>query len=102
MILHVLILLAVGKLLMMFLRKFPPASTISQKIRFPLACDLCLGFWMYLFLVLTFFRDIDVLVLLGRSYIPVFNELVSAASFSALMAYLSAGWMQLHGVIEIQ
>lgn len=112
MILHFLLLLAVGKLLMYFLRKFPPATTFAQKIRFPLDCDLCLGFWTYLILAPVF--GIDVLdgaalriaeLKVGSWQIPVlpyFRELTTACTLSLLAHYIKIGWFDLHGVIEVK
>lgn len=86
---------ALGKLLMVFIRKFPPAVWIAKKINFAIDCNLCLGFWVYL--VLSFMYPLNVL----DTGIPIWDEIIVAAATSWVMHVFVAGWNDLYGVYEV-
>lgn len=101
MTLHFIGMALVGELLMFFMRKFPPASTFAKKRKFTeelFYCNLCLGFWVYLFLS----AIMRVNILDGFYYIPVFSELVTAAFTSFVMHIAVIGWKDEYTVMEIK
>ena len=79
----------IGKLWIYLLRKFPPFRNIMGKWEFSqelFDCDLCLGFWVYLFLSPFFKIKID----------KINNRLVSNTVLAAVTAFImyliSEGW----------
>ncbi|MCK5342333.1 MAG: hypothetical protein KAR20_02955 [Candidatus Heimdallarchaeota archaeon] len=87
-----------GKLLMYFLRKFPTTNIIAKKLHLTtlIECNLCLGFWVYLILVL-FFK-----VNIFSIYYPGVSEIATAALMSFVMWLLTIGWFDEFGIIEVE
>ena len=86
-----------GKLLMYFLRKFPITNIIAKKLHLTtlIECNLCLGFWVYLILLIWFRVNIfDV-------YYPVLSEVVAASGVSFVMWLLTIGWFDVFGIVEV-
>ena len=86
-----------GKLLMFFLRKFPLTNIIAKKLHLTTLaeCNLCLGFWIYLILLL-WFR-----VNLFDVYYPGLSEIITALFTSFVMWLLVIGWFEVFGIIEV-
>ena len=80
--------LIIGGVLMFFVRKFPPAVRLAEKIHFPIDCDLCLGFWVYLLLAFGF----GVSVLYPSPYTPLLDEVVTATTMSLVAHLIKVGW----------
>lgn len=95
----VLLFLGSGKILLFFMRKFPPIRAVmskwelSQKL---FDCDLCLGFWVFLFLSPWF--DIDVKQINNK----VLRWIVTACLSSFLSYLISVGWEQEYGTVVIE
>lgn len=86
-----------GKLLMFFLRKFPPTNMIAKKTHLTelVECNLCLGFWVYLILLIWFRVNIFSIYYTGLS------EIATAAFVSFVMWLLTVGWFDEFGIIEV-
>ena len=87
-----------GKLLMLFLRKFPLTDKIANKLHLTtlIECNLCLGFWIYLILLIWFRVNIfDV-------YYSGLSEVSTAAFTSFVMWLLVIGWFEVFGIIEVK
>ena len=95
MILRYFVFVALGKLLMVFIRKFPPAVRIAQKIHFPIDCDLCLGFWVYTVSSIVSSQTIT------ESYIPVWSEVVTGAITAWVVWVFATGWNDIYRVYEV-
>lgn len=80
--------LMIGGVLMFFVRKFPPVVRLAQRIHFPIDCDLCLGFWVYLALAFGF----GVSVFYPAPYTPFLDEIVTAATMSLVAHLIKEGW----------
>ena len=93
-----LLYLGSGKLLLFLLKKFPPIQVFMNKkesLQQLYNCDLCSGFWVYLFL--SFFIDVKV--------DQVQNSLVRrllVASISTLLSHCSSvGYSELFTTIRV-
>ena len=86
-----------GKLLMFFLRKFPPTNIIAKKLHLTtlVECNLCLGFWTYLILLIWFKVNIFPI------YYPGLSEITTAAFTSFVMWLLVIGWFEVFGIVEV-
>ena len=93
-----LVYLGSGKLLLFLLKKFPPTQVLMGKrevLRQLYSCDLCFGFWVYLFL--SFFMDIKV----DRVKNSLVRRLL-VASISTLFAQCSSvGYAELFTTIRV-
>jgi hypothetical protein len=86
----------IGKLLVFLFQEFPKdhlplIGRFFREGRFLeqlFACDLCLGFWVYLGLAFI----IDVNVTEELFYVPILSEFVTGAVISFIMHLISAGW----------
>ena len=96
MILRYFVFVALGKLLMMFIRKFPPAVRIAQKINFPIDCDLCLGWWVYT--VSSFAFPVQMM----DSYTPVVNEFIQGSVTAWAAWVFTTGWNDIYRVYEVK
>ena len=87
-----------GKLLIFFLRKFPLTHIIAEKLHLTtlIECDLCLGFWAYLVLLIWF--RVNVLPI----YYTGLSEVTTAAFTSFVMWLLVIGWFDIFGIIEVK
>lgn len=87
-----------GKLLMFVLRKFPLTHKIANKLHLTtlIGCNLCLGFWIYLILLIWFRVNIFDVYYLGLS------EVLTAAFTSFVMWLLVIGWFEVFGIIEVE
>lgn len=86
----------VGRLLVWTLQTSGPTRRIWQLHSFLdelAACDFCMGFWVFLPLVIVF--DVNVFDLLG--YYPVLSEIVTALVFSFVVHIARIGWKYQHG-----
>lgn len=72
-----------------------PLPYSLEKIR-PIAklhiCDLCAGVWIYG--VLSFFMGLDLLEVLGFSYVPLISELVTGGMVSFVVHVFTLGWKE--------
>jgi len=87
-----------GKLLIFFLRKFPLTNIIAKKLHLTtlIECNLCIGFWIYLILLIWFRVNIfDV-------YYPGLSEVITALFTSFVMWLLVIGWFEVFGIIEVK
>jgi hypothetical protein len=87
-----------GKLLIFFLRKFPLTNIIAKKLHLTtlIECNLCIGFWVYLILLIWFRVNIfDV-------YYPGLSEIITAVFTSFVMWLLVIGWFEVFGIIEVK
>lgn len=78
-----------GRLFMFLLRRFPPALALSERLGLEelLACDLCLGVWVYGGLAFLFSMNA-----LAPCYVPIVSEFVSGAAMSFGMWLFVMGW----------
>ena len=64
-------------------------------------CDLCLGFWVYLFLALLFqYANVNVNVL-DIPNAPVISAIITGAITSFIVHLISIGWRDRFGTFEI-
>lgn len=95
----------IGKMIIFFVQTFPlPKLPIigelfrSGKFLHDLvSCDLCLGFWVYLFL------SIEGTVYITERYVqfPILNNIVTAMFVSFVMHLLTIGWQDKFGIINV-
>ena len=93
-----LVYLGSGKLLLFLLKKFPPFQAFANKqelLQQLYSCDLCLGFWMYLFL--SFFMDIRV----DQVKNSLIRRLLVAAISTLLAQCSSVGYSELFTTIRV-
>ena len=62
-------------------------------------CDLCSGVWVYA--VLAFFMQMDLLSALEFSYVPALSELVTGGAISFLVHIFVLGWKARFEVIIV-
>jgi hypothetical protein len=79
------------------LRKFPLTNIIAKKLHLTtlIECNLCLGFWVYLILLIWFRVNIF------SVYYPGLSEVATAALVSFVMWLLTVGWFSEFGIIEV-
>ena len=78
-----LLYLGSGKLLLVFIKKFPPTRLIMSKWKFLdelYNCNMCFGFWVYLFLAPFFKLDINMIIK---------NEILGWIILACLSTYLA-------------
>ena len=88
---------AVGRLVIYLLQKSPYKRLVSlwvpadirQSLYELFSCDLCLGWWVYLFLTVTM-QEIWFTKEIG--YIPALSEIITCSAASFLMWLLRNGW----------
>jgi hypothetical protein len=93
-----LLYLGSGKLLLFLLKKFPPAKKfMSNGELLPQLynCDLCFGFWVYLFV--SFFMDIKV----DQVKNPIVRRLIVSAISTLLAQCSSVGYSELFTTIRV-
>lgn len=103
---RLLILLLVGGLFILLVRKHPFSKWLYEQapignfwrhfFRDMISCNLCLGVWIYF--ILEFLFKVN---LIEFVYVPVISEFVNGAMISFIMWLLIAGWNTLFGTIEI-
>lgn len=81
---------------MIFIRKFPPAVRLAEKIHFPIDCDLCLGFWVYT--VSSYFMPVSMV----DGYIPIYSEVIQGAVTSWVAWVFATGWHSIYSVYEVR
>ena len=95
-LLHFILLLAVGRLLIWLLQTASPIRWLCRQVRLLslLDCDLCLGFWVYLFLAL---------------FLPAFgpwpallNVVITAAFSTFVMHLLRLGWQAKFSTVVLE
>jgi len=62
-------------------------------------CDLCSGTWIYF--ILAYFMQMDLLSALGFWYVPVICELVTGGVISFLVHIFVLGWREKFSVIIV-
>ena len=84
--------LLIGKLFIFLGQKFPLPDFLekNQKISDWHKCALCLGVWVYA--AFAYILHIDVLQVLGNSYIPIVSEFVTGGIVSFIVFIFSIGW----------
>jgi len=96
----------IGKISIYFIQIFPPTSLlfkikyIGEYLEKLFTCDLCLG--VYVFGVFAWLLHIDLITLLGFSYIPFISELITGAITSFVVHIFSIGWKEKFGVFEVK
>jgi len=93
-----LVYLGSGKLLLFLVKKFPPAQKFMSKgelLPQLYNCDLCFGFWVYLFLA--FFIDVKV----DQVKNPLVRRLLVAAISTLLAQCSSVGYSELFTTIRV-
>ena len=93
-----LVYLGSGKLLLFLAKKFPPIQWVANKwelLQKLYSCDLCFGFWFYLFLTPFFNINVDYIddVILGW--------VITAMLSTFMMQLLSVGFEELYGTLRI-
>jgi len=92
-----LLYLGSGRLLLYLSKKFPPIKHLmarGETLQELYSCDLCYGFWVYLFLA-PFFNDVKQI---KNKYIGW----VLTACFTTFLAHLvSIGWEERFGTLVI-
>jgi hypothetical protein len=88
-----------GKLLLFLSKKFPPIQAVMSKrefLRELYACDLCYGFWVYLFLAPLF--DLDVKQIKNKLL-----RWVITACFTTFLSHIaSIGYGEEYGTLVIE
>ena len=88
-----------GKLLLFLSKRFPPVKTILYKKEFFAElydCNLCYGFWVYLFLSF-FFKNINVEQIKNK-YV---GQIVVAGFTTFIIHLISIGWDEIFGKVVI-
>lgn len=86
--------LGIGKLLVYLLQKSPiPRKLPEGLLKELFECDLCLGFWVYLFLGVMLQKDIDEELEKSR----IVSGLATASVSTFVMHLLSIGWREKFG-----
>jgi hypothetical protein len=87
-----LVFIIIGKLSVFLGQKFPLPNFLerNKKIKEWHECSLCFGVWIYALLAL--FLHMDILSVLGFSYVPVVSELLTGGVISFLVFIFSVGW----------
>lgn len=82
----------VGKVLLFLGMKFPLPQFLEEKktIKYLHECDLCFGFWVYA--VLSWAMQLDLLTASGFHYVPVIAEIVTGGVVTFVMHLLRIGW----------
>jgi len=82
----------IGKLFIFLGQKFPLPDFLerNKKIREWHECPLCLGVWVYA--LFSFVLGVDVLQVLGISYIPLVSEFTTGGIVSFVVFIFSIGW----------
>ena len=85
-----IIYLGIGKLFVYLLQKSPiPRLLPEGLLRELVECDLCLGFWVYLFLGVMLDQDID-----EEIKNRIVSKLATAGASTFIMHLLSVGWQE--------
>lgn len=87
-----LVYLLIGKLFIFLGQKFPLPDILerNRKISEWHQCSLCFGVWVYAFF--SFVLGVDVLQVLGISYIPLVSEFTTGGIVSFIVFIFSIGW----------
>jgi hypothetical protein len=62
-------------------------------------CDLCSGIWIYT--ILSFFLEVDLLDELGFGYIPVLGALITGIVISWLVHIFILGWKAKYEIVVV-
>lgn len=62
-------------------------------------CDMCSGVWIYS--ILSFFTEIDLLEVAGMGYIPLVGAIITGIVISWLVHIFTLGWKAKYEVIVI-
>jgi len=93
-----LLYLGSGKLLLFLLKKFPPFQVFMSKkesLQRLYNCDLCSGFWVYLFLSFFIYIKVD------QVKNPLVRRLLVAAISTLLAQCSSVGYSELFTTIRV-
>lgn len=94
------IYLAVGKVAIYLIQKFPLTQKLSDKWELLdklFNCDLCLGTWVYAFLAWMFSLHLQSFI-----YIPILSEFLFGGCASFIMHLISLGWNSKFQTIVIE
>jgi hypothetical protein len=85
-------LIVLGKLFIFLGQKFPLPSFLerNKKIKEWHECSLCFGVWVYA--TFSYILQVNILQVLGFTYIPVVSEFVTGGVVSFLVFIFSVGW----------
>lgn len=94
-----LLFLGLGKLLIYLIQKSPIPRILPEGLLKELVeCDLCLGFWTYLFLGVMLKKDLDEELAKNR----IVSGLATASFSTFVMHLLSIGWREKFGTYIIE
>lgn len=84
--------LLIGRLFIFLGQKFPLPDFLerNKKIKQWHECPLCFGVWVYA--AFSWIMQVDVLQVLGISYIPLVSEFVTGGIVSFIVFIFSIGW----------
>lgn len=87
-----LIYLLIGKLFIFLGQKFPLPDFLerNRKISEWHQCSLCFGVWVYA--AFSYILGVDMLQVLGISYIPLVSEFTTGGIVSFIVFIFSIGW----------
>jgi hypothetical protein len=94
------IYLAVGKVSIYLIQKFPLTEKIGKKwglLEKLFNCQLCLGTWVFWFLAWMFGLHFETVY-----YVPILSELLFGGCASFVMYLISAGWNSLFQTVVIE
>ena len=87
-----LVLILLGKLFIFLGQKFPLPDFLerNRKINEWHQCSLCFGVWVYA--AFSYILGVDMLQVLGISYIPLVSEFTTGGIVSFIVFIFSIGW----------
>lgn len=87
-----LVYLLIGKLFLFLGQKFPLPDFLerNRKISEWHQCSLCFGVWVYA--AFSYILGVDILQVLGISYIPLVSEFTTGGIVSFIVFIFSIGW----------
>ena len=85
-------LIVLGKLFIFLGQKFPLPALLerNKKIKEWYECPLCFGVWVYA--AFSYILQVNILQVLGFTYVPVVSEFVTGGVVSFLVFLFSIGW----------
>lgn len=63
------------------------------------SCDLCSGVWVYT--ILSFFMEVDLLEVVGFGYIPVIGAIITGCVISWLVHIFVLGWKAKYEIVVV-
>jgi hypothetical protein len=103
---QLILLILIGKVCIYTIQKFPLTEKLIQKIKIEtlnqffvklVACDFCLGVWVYFFLSLV----LRLVLFKSLFYFPVISELATGAMISLAVHLFSIGFQEMFGTLVV-